>query len=250
MSRVGIGLLALLLSITLAFGACASTITWVATSGYVIGDGAVSVAIDAFLAYRTTEDQQLQMREASGIYDVDIILVTHSHHDHFSGDPVADNMRANPAAVLVGPEDVIVEVRDLVPELPDDRFHAVAPALDEPIHLAEAAIDLTALSFPHPGAGQPENVGYIFDVGDVTFFHAGDLNVDDVTELFAAYDLGSLGIDVVILPTFIFMSTGKHEAIQSVGADCLIPSHTDSSGLASCIRVAGRFFDNLVSFSA
>lgn len=228
----------------------AVTVTLIATSGYVFRGQQVVVAMDAFTSYGTSEEQRALMALGSPPYDVDVILVSHSHFDHFDGSLVADNMRVNECAILVGPRDVIEDVRSRMSGAPESRFLTVAPTAAWPVTQTVSGLPLTALSFPHPPDGLPLNVGFLFRLDSAVFFHPGDLDVDRAGDLFEDYDLSSREIDVAMLPSFMFGDSGLHEAIRSLGAGCLIPTHARPSELMPHCLIGSRFFDNLWCFGA
>jgi L-ascorbate metabolism protein UlaG (beta-lactamase superfamily) len=220
----------------------AVSITSVAGSGYVFRDGDLAISIDAHASYGTSGEMQDMMATGTPPYDLDIILVTHSHHDHFDSGLVAANMLASAGSVLVGPEDVIAQVRDQAPEIAQDRLMAVVPASDEPVVVEVHDVQLTVLLFPHPPRGLPVNVGYLFEFGSVVFFHPGDLDVNRAGELFETYGLNAGAVEVAILPAFMFSDTGLHDALWGLEADCFLPTHVRPIELASaCRRVTGTF---------
>jgi L-ascorbate metabolism protein UlaG (beta-lactamase superfamily) len=193
---------------------------------------------------------QEKMRIGEPPYDLDIILVTHSDFDHFDAALVAANMQAKTASLLVGPTDVIAQVRARVPDLPETRLIDVASQTGQPIVLNQEKVVLTALSFPHPPNGSRPNLGYLLTIGSITLFHPGDLDVAMASELFETYDLASRAIDLAFLPSFMFSNSGLVEPIQSLGARCLVPTHIEprDPDLAFACQIAAMFYSNVLCF--
>ena len=211
-------------------------------------EGELAVAIDALTLYGTSGEMQKMMEAGTPPYDLDIILVSHSHHDHFDSGLVAGNMLTSPNSVLVGPEDVIAQVRDQAPEIAEDRFLAVTPEAGEPVVVEVHGLELTPLSFPHPPDGLPVNIGFLFELGSVVFFHPGDLDVNRAGELFEAYGLNAGDINVAILPAFMFSDTGLYGALWGLEVDCFLPTHVRPIELASECRLVTITFPNASCF--
>jgi len=229
--------------------ASAATVTLVANSGYVFRTEELAVAIDAFASYRTSREMQSSMLAGDPPYDVDVILVTHSHFDHFDASLVAGNMRTDRSPILIGPRDVIGAVRSRATELPEDRFIEAAPTTEEPLSLEVGGLELTCYLFPHPPSGLPVNLGYLFELDSVTFFHPGDLDVQDRGALFAHYALDEAAVDVAFLPSFMFTDTGLQDALHSLGAGCFVPTHASPLELRFPCELGGETFGNLVCFT-
>jgi len=230
--------------------ASAATVTLVANSGYVFRTEELAVAIDAFASYRTSREMQSSMLAGDPPYDVDVILVTHSHFDHFDASLVAGNMKTDRGPILVGPRDVIGAVRSRATGLPDDRFIEAEPSTEEPVSFVADGVVLTCCLFPHPPSGLPVNVGYLFELDSVTFFHPGDLDVRDRGALFAHYALDEAAIDVAIVPSFMFTDTGLQDALHSLGAGCFVPTHASPLELQFPCELGRETFGNLVCFTA
>jgi len=237
------------LGVILGGASClAVTVTWVADCGYSLQGSEVNVLIDGLLVYETPEERQVLMREAVAPFDADIILVTHSHFDHFDAGIVAANMSANWSAVLVAPRDVIRDVQDLASHLPEDRFHAVAPSTREPQTVDLPDLTITVYSLPHGPDGQPRNVGYLFELDSVVFFHPGDGDINEAGTLYESYALHEAGIDAAFLAWAMFLDAAVGDFTSALGARYLVPTHGTPSLLRMTCERAGDAFGDLFCF--
>jgi L-ascorbate metabolism protein UlaG (beta-lactamase superfamily) len=226
------------------------TLTFVAGSGYVIGQGEFRVAIDALTSLETPAATQALMAAAQSPFDVDLILVTHSDPDHFNASAIANNMVANPLAILVGPANVVAAVLTQTPSLDPARTIVVHPGSNIPQTIEAASLSIDVFSFPNTG---PENVGYRFRVGGLVFVDPGDLNFDSVAGDFVRTGLSQAGIsreatDVLILPYFLFKAEYR-AVLPKCPARLYVPTHAPLGSLALACETARGVTDRVLCFS-
>ena len=140
----------------------------------------------------------------------DLILITHSHWDHFNVGEVAD-VAARTGATVVGPNTVVKQLRGDVPseslvELEPPRAERRSPAASETVELSMATV--TALRTVH----SRDHNSYLVETPDFRFFHDGD-NEDT-----RCIDVAALGrLDALLIGPW--RGSGWVEFIESVGAE-------------------------------
>jgi L-ascorbate metabolism protein UlaG (beta-lactamase superfamily) len=237
------------------------SLTFVAGSGYIVSQGDFKVAIDGLTSLETPAATQAMMAAASAPFDVDLILVTHSDPDHFNASLIASNMTTNPQAVLIGPANVVRAVLAQAPTLDPARLIVVHPGLYSPLTVEAAGLSIDVFSFPLPG---PENVGYRFRVGGLTFVDPGDLNFDTIASDFARTGLSRTGLgqtglsqagiiqettDVLILPYFLFNAEYR-TAIPACPARLYVPTHAQLNSLSLACTLARGVTENVLCFTS
>jgi L-ascorbate metabolism protein UlaG (beta-lactamase superfamily) len=237
------------------------SLTFVAGSGYIVSQGDFKVAIDGLTSLETPAATQAMMAAASAPFDVDLILVTHSDPDHFNASLIASNMTTNPQAVLIGPANVVRAVLAQAPTLDPARLIVVHPGLYSPLTVEAAGLSIDVFSFPLPG---PENVGYRFRVGGLTFVDPGDLNFDTIASDFARTGLSRTGLgqtglsqagiiqettDVLILPYFLFNAEYR-TAIPACPARLYVPTHAQLNSLSLACTLAESVTSNVLCFAS
>jgi L-ascorbate metabolism protein UlaG (beta-lactamase superfamily) len=221
------------------------SLTFVAGSGYIVSQGDFKVAIDGLTSLETSVQTRALMAAASVPFDIDLILVTHSDSDHFDASLIASNMTANLQAVLIGPANVVRAVLAQAPTLDLARLIVVHPGFATPQTVEAAGLSIDVFSFPYPG---PENVGYRFRVGGLTFVDPGDLNFDTIASDFARTGWIQETTDVLILPYFLFNAEYR-AVIPTCPARLYVPTHAQLGSLALACETARSVTANALCFS-
>jgi len=143
-------------------------------------------------------------------HDADLVLVSHSHHDHYSPEDV--NKVSGPDTKLVGSNDVVLEggagqaiVPGLTLEFDDVRVQGV-PAYN------------SSKQF-HPKGNQW--VGFVVEIGGKRIYYAGDTDLID--EMKTLKD-----IDVALFPvggTYTMSAAEAAEAIGHIKPKLAVPYH-------------------------
>ncbi len=174
--------------------------TWYRQSAYLWEGDGINVYIDPW--------------GVTGDPPADVVFITHAHSDHYEPDDLAKVVREG-STKLVAPHDIAAELRgDVTPVAPGDsgevagiRFQAV-PAYN----VVEERLD------KHPRSNNW--VGYILDLGDFSYYHAGD--TDHVPEL------DSVKADVHFIPiggTYTMDVPEAAELVKAQSPKLAVPMH-------------------------
>jgi L-ascorbate metabolism protein UlaG (beta-lactamase superfamily) len=167
-------------------------------------------------AYRWAGDGVTIYIDPWGITDpapADAVFITHAHGDHFDMDDI-EKVRTD-RTKFFAPHDVANKLSgDVVPVKPDDQ-------------LQFGSINVTAVraynTHPERLEMHPKSnnwVGYVFDLGGTTYYHAGD--TDHVPELDA------LSVDVAMVPIGGTYTMDVPEAaglVKSIRPQLAVPMH-------------------------
>jgi L-ascorbate metabolism protein UlaG (beta-lactamase superfamily) len=146
-----------------------------------------------------------------------VVLVTHDHYDHLSLPDI--QLVAGPGTVVVGPECVTGQVKDLrtVTLAPDESAEVGGVTVE-----AVAAYNLDKFRAP----GQPFHpreagyVGYVFALDGVRYYHAGDTD--------AIPEMKDVRCDIAFLPvsgTYVMTCDEACHACDMVAAQHVVPMH-------------------------
>ena len=218
------------------------TLTWLGQAGFILRGHGATVLIDPFLSDR--DDRRIRPPvDARELSDVDLVLCTHEHWDHFDAPTVAAVAKASPQARVVVPAPMTGQAvaagvpagqvsGALAHEALDDLPVRVIPVpACHGVDVADAYNFGTDLS-----GGQVRYLGYVVDFAGVRVYHSGDTiwwpGQEDV--------LRDLGVNLALLPINgrdpqreaknIVGNLDHREAAllaAAAGVDLLVPMHWD-----------------------
>ncbi len=177
---------------------------WLGQSGFLVKSRHGLLAVDLYLSehltnkYESTSRPHLRMTRApirgKDLDQVDLVLASHKHSDHFDPETLPDLMAASPA-LLVLPEAIRDHAGAL--SLPADRLLG----LDSGESVERAGFRVRAVPAAHEGldtdrAGRHLYLGYVIESEGLRIYHSGDtLAYEGLCE-----HLGPGPLDVMLLP--------------------------------------------------
>jgi L-ascorbate metabolism protein UlaG (beta-lactamase superfamily) len=156
-------------------------VTFVGNAGFLIEIGGKKILIDAifkgfeneYLLPQHVQDALVKARPPFN--DVDLILVTHNHGDHFDAAMVRQHLKNNPGARLASTDQVTSQLAEF-----GDRVLPLAAAAGKPVQADVAGIAVKAIYMSHgrvpEGREETINNAYLVTVAQTTFFHTGDID--------------------------------------------------------------------------
>jgi L-ascorbate metabolism protein UlaG (beta-lactamase superfamily) len=149
---------------------------------------------------------------------VDLILVTHSHRDHFAPELVLRNVAGNPATVLAAPPQAIEKLREIAPDFEkySDRVKELDIELFDSTELVVEGIRIQAHRIRHSEymvtdekTGKQynrhenvENLAYVIEIGNVRLLHVGDAILPLNREYLESERFPQEKMDIVFLEFF------------------------------------------------
>lgn len=212
-------------------------LTYLANEGFLIEGGGKTVLVDALHhgtvdGYPALPPEMLQRLEAATgeFADVDLVLATHHHGDHFEPVAVGRHLTANPKAVFVSTEQAVERLRtgfDGFSKIAD-RVHGVWPAEGETAKLDVGGIELTVLHLHHGRNRRPpvQNLGLLFSVEGTRFLHVGDTEV--TAQDVAPYESVLRGIDVLLFPYWHLLGDPDQALRKAIAPGQVVAMHLPS----------------------
>jgi L-ascorbate metabolism protein UlaG (beta-lactamase superfamily) len=207
------------------------TVTFLGNSGFFIEVGDKKVLIDALRSEMPTRVREQLTNAQPPFDDVDLILATHSHGDHFSSSLIRQYMQNNAEVVFISTTQAAQQMDETLGSS-NGRVVAMDPAASNPVLEEVAGIQVEAIYWSHgtPPAGRKEdfNNAYIVTLNGVTLLHSGDIaNPADILP----YNLAEKGIDLTFFVYFFLENADNIDVIhQGIAAPYLFPIHYPQPG--------------------
>jgi L-ascorbate metabolism protein UlaG (beta-lactamase superfamily) len=207
-------------------------VTYVGNEGFLIELGDKKVLIDAL--YRTgvsgyvvhSPAVRSKLEGARPPFDnVDLVLASHHHADHFHPASVGMHLVKNKSSVFLSTKQSVEQMesdfrgyRTLAA-----RIQGVFPEEGASTDVERNGITVRALNLHH-GRGRPiQNLGFLVQANGYSILHVGDTEV--TPDAFKAYGLDSARVDVFFLPYWFLAYDNHSDVVSSVAADVLVPMH-------------------------
>lgn len=190
-------------------------ITYLGNEGVLLRSGTSAVLIDAlhgpYLGYAAAPPEVLEavVKGRPPYQDVQLILVSHVHNDHFDSRLVASHLLNNRKAVLASSGRIATAVRAFIPDVPANKDRVKTIELQPGAARAHSfgGVDVEFLALPHDGPRpwqELQNLGHIVSIGGLKILHVGDAKMDP--SWFGAFRLPQRDIDVALLPGWYLSS--------------------------------------------
>ncbi|MCP5051365.1 MAG: MBL fold metallo-hydrolase [bacterium] len=200
-------------------------ITYIANDGVLIGWKDKQVLIDGLFRdhhpkYSNLTDKNAENMETAKkpFNDIDLILVTHIHLDHFHALSVARHMTGNPKTIMVSNFQVIGDMQQTYKLYPTikSRIKNASPGPKKISTITANGIKVEAMNFPHVDPATFKHIltnCYLVELNGKNFFHAGDgeMNVSNLQ----GFDLEKKEIFMAFIPYWELLSAEKYKAIQT-----------------------------------
>jgi L-ascorbate metabolism protein UlaG (beta-lactamase superfamily) len=207
------------------------SVTYVANDGFLYETNTGKVLIDALFGgiKGNWSDQpddsvsNLLLNGTAPFNNIDVVLITHYHSDHFNGPMVINFLRNSKKPVLICPSQVDeVLKKDPGYSVVADRIHNLKSDKQFDTLITVNKINIRALRFNHgsffetdSATGEKydlhsdvENFGYIIDTDGFSLFHAGDCSFSDKPH-FESYNFGDRKFDMVFLDRTFLRKEGQ-----------------------------------------
>ena len=226
-----------------------SRVTYVANEGFLIQVGSKKVLIDAIfndetINYAHVPDSETleNLENAEPPFDdIDLILVTHKHRDHFAADSVSRHLASNSEGVLVAPSQAVELLAAVDPELErfGDRIKDLKLELYRSVEMTIRGIRVEAHRLRHsaymvkdPETGKSynrhegiENIVYLIEIDGVKFFHVGDAILSQDADYFTDESFPRQDVTVAFLEFFDWSDETKEILHSRMSPDHVVFMH-------------------------
>lgn len=194
-------------------------VTYIANAGFLIESRGKKILIDALFKngwgnYLIPSDSVVSkiIDQQEPFNNVNLLLITHNHEDHFNDSMVVAYLNRNPEIFLIAPP-LVTNAILKNPDFKNNENQLVKlDKIDrEKNDTTINGIRVRSFFIQHDARPQIENVGYLIDIEDFKVFHTGDYNGSEIIE-FRKLQLQREQIDLALLNFYGFWST-KEERV-------------------------------------
>jgi len=229
-------------------------ITYTCNDGYIISAGDTKILIDVlyretYIGCKSDEAELAAMTSAQPPFDgAGLILITHTHADHFDAQIVGAYLQNNPRAVLVTSDLVVDQLRKQFEAFDQvqKRVRSVPIPDEAPVQMTVQDIDLELVSAP---ADVP-NLGFVIRIGGLTLFHTGDSDfTPGITTRFQSYRLPDKQIDLAFVPWWYLGQESIHHLVEDgIRAKNYVPMHFVTRELPGVSKAVLAYYPQAIVF--
>lgn len=185
------------------------SITNIANCGFLIKIDSQKIIVDGLFKYGhnryytpDAETQKLLVSNQAPFNDIDLILVSHTHEDHFERDMVIECMLNNPSVKLMCPQQVIDVLRENEADFEKikSRINECTPEPYTSVLEHIGNIEVQACRFAHPGERHKgvQNIAYLITVNGKSVFHSADIDPAQIDK-YTGIKINEQNIDVGLI---------------------------------------------------
>ncbi len=198
-----------------------------------------------FLTRMPKELPELLVNAVPPFDDVDLILVTHDHLDHFDAGMVRHYLQVNQHATVISTTQIAAKLPNF-----KDRVISLDASEGNPDQVEINDIQVKAIYLTHgKQAGGVINFGYLISVHGIKLFHAGDIDDTDIgLSYLKAYKLTEENIDIAFLPYWMLTMIDVQTGEDGIGSRYVIPIHYEFYEIPFIAELTKDYHPNAIFF--
>lgn len=229
-----------------------ATITYIANEGVLIESAGKKVIIDALFDKYYDDylhpDEALLEKMISGeapYNDVDLLLSTHIHRDHFAPTMTGRFLKGHPETKLISSAQLAKSVTDDYAEGGTLGKQMEGIVRDTQMHKREVnGIKVTVFFIYHAGGSRTrsiENMGYLVDINGTKILHLGDSDMNP--DRFKALNLKAMDVDIAMVPYwYLADETGVSIVNEYIQPKNLVGIHFPKAGSTMALEEIAKNF--------
>jgi len=191
------------------YGNDSISVTYIANCGYLIEIDSQKIIIDGLFKrghnrYPTPDTiaQKLLVSNQYPFDDIDLILVSHTHEDHFDSKMVMECMLNNPSVTLLCPQQVIdsIRVNESVYDIIKSRIIECTPDTytSQLMHVGNIVIYACRLAHPGERHINVQNIAYLISINGKSVFHSSDIDPSQINK-YTGVKINELNVDIGLI---------------------------------------------------
>lgn len=233
------------------YGNDSISVTYIANCGYLLEMDSSKIIVDGLFksghnrySIPDTTTQKLLVSNQYPFNDLDLILVTHTHEDHFDSEMVVTCMQNNETVKLLCPQQVIDEISkyESAYEKIKTRIIECTPDAFTSQFVQVGNIEINACRFAHPGERHKnvQNIAYLVSINNKSFFHSADIDPLQINK-YTGIKLNDLNIDIGFINEDFAKIENSGSTKELINAKCNVAMHLPDTAASVWIE---SFKDN------
>jgi len=226
------------------------TITYIANEGFLIETSNHKIIIDALFGgikggwcdQPNDSINNLMLKGISPFNNIDLVLVSHKHSDHFNSDMVIKFMMNSTQSVLICPDQVNKQLQLKADySSVSNRMKPVLSSIPFDTSLFVNDIKINILRLNHGSYFEKdsitgenydlhskiENFAYLIEIDGFIIFHSGDGSPSTNMDLYKNYSIGDKELDVAFLDRVYLSNDGQKLMSEYITSKNIIFMHID-----------------------
>jgi len=234
-------------------------VTYIANEGVLIETKGKKILIDGLHrkykdAYAFPPDELREKLEgAKAPYnDLDLLLVSHLHGDHFHPISIGNHLQNNQRAILASSEQIVDSVKNDFENSTEieSRVKLVSHKWKTFSQQEINGVRIKFLGLRHGGDRfkSTENFGHLIEADGSKFLHIGDADMTD--ENFSTYKLNEEKIDIAFIPYWFLLSKGGRDLVKrQFDPEHIIAVHVSPSEVESVSKELKEYYPDITVFT-
>lgn len=198
-------------------------VTYIANEGFLISMGGTKLLIDALHKtknYASPSDTlAAKMIDAIPPFDnVDYVLVTHDHADHFSAEMVSRFLLNHPGAQFIASSETCRKLAGN--DAADRKRSGIDLKMGRHRAVRGSKAEIVALRLDHSGSREISNLAFVVRSNGYTIVHVGDALLAHNEEYLRAFDWSRYTVDLLFIEYF-----DRSSPAQEIIENLIKPGH-------------------------
>jgi len=223
----------------IVYGDASISVTYIANCGYLVEIDNKKIIIDGLFRlghnrYPTpdTNTQKLLVSNQYPFDNIDLILVSHTHEDHFDKEMVLTCMLNNPSAKIICPQQVIdsLSKNETIYNRIRTRIIGCTPDAFTSQQIQIGDIVIYACRLAHPGERfkGTQNIAFLISIDGKSVFHSGDTDPFQ-TDKYSGIKINELNVDIGLINEDFGKIENAHFTREFINAKYNIAMHFPDS---------------------
>lgn len=198
-------------------------VTYIGNEGFLVVLGGTKVLIDALpnSKYYVNPSDSMVSMIMNGIppFDnIDYVLVSHDHADHFNAEMMSRFLLNHPAAQFIGSSEASSKLTG--ENIASRRQSGISLGMGQHRTIRGDKAEIVALRLEHGGGANVSNLAYVVRSNAYTFIHLGDARLASNEEYLRTIDWNSYSVDLLFMEYF-----DRSSETRDIIANMMKPKH-------------------------